>query len=102
LYKLLLLKKLTFIYFLVLGFAISSGLAQSSNLIYPQERVIRVGDNKAWADPESDDLDWDRTGKTDSIGVFWVRFKFKCDSITDLFRNPGLQIISLGSYEVYR
>jgi len=95
------LKKLTLSCLLILGFALPSGLAESSFIIYPHERVIQFGDNQAWANPNFNHQNWDPTGSTDSIGVFWLRMKIKCDSITDLFENPGLQIISLGSYEIY-
>jgi len=71
------------------------------NLVYPYERVVQVGDNMEWANPEFNDEDWDARGTTDSIGVFWIRFKIKCDSVTDLLKYPGIQVISLGSYEFY-
>ncbi len=95
------MKKLVIIYFLVLGFGLPSGLAESPYVIYPQERVIQLGDNPEWASPDFDHQDWDYSGTTDSTGVFWLRFKFKCDSISELFEHPGLQVIALGSYELY-
>jgi len=95
------LKRLALICFLVVGFAIQSGMAESSYLIYPHEQVIQVGDNMEWANPEFNHEDWDARGPTDSIGVFWVRFKIKCDSFIDLLKYPGIQVISLGSYEFY-
>ena len=70
-------------------------------IVYSFERVIKVGDDMRWADPDFDHSDWDYSGFTDSIGNFWVRFKVRCDSITDTFTHPGLQVISQGSYEAY-
>ena len=95
------MKRITFIFFWVIGFAILSGKAESPHLIYPYERVIQLGDNPEWASPTFDHQDWNRAGSTDSIGVFWVRFKIKLDSIVNLYENPGLQVISLGSHEFY-
>lgn len=78
-----------------------SSLAQSHHVGYPYERVLQLGDNQAWAKPDFNHKDWDYRGSTDSIGIFWVRFKIRGDSITDYFEYPGLQIVSLGSYELY-
>lgn len=100
-YKIFNLNRVTFLCFLFLGLFLQSVAAESSNLIYPTKRVIRVGDNMEWANPAFNDADWDLSGTTDSIGVFWVRFKFRCDSTTNLFKHPGLQVIALGAYEFY-
>lgn len=80
--------------------AISSLCAQHY-LRYPYERLIRMGDHREWAAPGLDDRDWDKSGSTRETGNFWVRFKVRCDSITDTYSVPGMQVISLGSYEAY-
>lgn len=95
------LKELAILCFLFFGLALQTSMAESSHIVYPSKRVIKVGDNMEWAKPEFNDEHWDPSGTTDSTGIFWVRFKFRCDSITDLFEHPGLQIIALGAYEFY-
>lgn len=95
------MKKVTLLLFWILGFAILPSKAESIYAFGFYERVIQVGDNMEWADPTFNHQDWDRTGKTDSIGVFWVRFKIKCDSLSALIEHPGIQMTSLGSYELY-
>ncbi len=95
------LKNLVLICLLIVGFGIPSSMAKSGYIIYPHERVIQVGDNMEWANPEFDHQDWDPSGSTNNVGVYWLRFKFRCDSITDLYDHPGIQVISLGAYEFY-
>lgn len=70
-------------------------------LRYPFERVIKKGDSIQWVNPAYDHSSWDRSGRINTLGNYWVRFRVKCDTITDTFRHTGMQIISTGSYEVY-
>lgn len=65
------------------------------------ERVLKLGDNADWADPDLDHKDWDYEGSTPEIGNFWVRMRLNCDTITDTFENAGMHVISSGSYELY-
>ena len=74
---------------------------QANYLVYPFERAIHVGDNMEWAAADFDHSDWDFWGSTNEIGNFWVRFKVNCDTFTDTFEVPGMQVVSLASYELY-
>lgn len=69
-----------------------------------QKRVMKLGDDLTWANPQLDDSDWDerpvsifQIGK----GRFWVRFDMQFDARIHQIRHKALQIISLASYEAY-
>lgn len=89
------------IWFLV-GFGLMS--CEQRTTFHYQKRVLKVGDNLAWANPQYDDSDWDsRSLSIFSLGKgrFWARFEIKFDQQIHQIRHKGLQIISLGSYEAY-
>ncbi|MEL7148829.1 MAG: histidine kinase, partial [Bacteroidota bacterium] len=69
--------------------------------IYPYKRVIKLGDDMAWARPDYDDSAWDKTGSTSERGIFWVRFEVLFSDYIDSIDLKGLQQISQGSYEAY-
>jgi len=69
--------------------------------IYPNKRVLKVGDNPAWSSPDLDDSKWGQSGRTETMGIFWVRFEVLLDKRIQLIRNKGVSVISLGSYEAY-
>lgn len=85
----------------LLGLMLCSSCENESPLLYPNSRVIQLGDNMDWADPHYDDSDWDRTGRTTEIGRFWVRCGITFDDRIDLLDHKGIHMISLGSYEAY-
>lgn len=70
-------------------------------LRFPHERLFKNEDVVEWKDPDLGDAEWTPDIAGISSNNFWVRFKIKCDSITDTFVVPGMEVISLGSYEVY-
>jgi len=63
--------------------------------------VIQLGDNQDWVEKNYNDIDWDPIGYTTETGVFWVRFKITLDHSIDSLQYPGVQMISVGSYEAY-
>jgi hypothetical protein len=69
--------------------------------LHPYERVLRLGDDPAWAAPALDHTSWDRSGSTTERGIFWVRFRIEFGPAADLLREKGLQIVSVGAYEAY-
>lgn len=69
--------------------------------IYPYERVLRLGDEPAWAAPTLDHADWDRGGSTAERGIFWVRFRIRFGPAADRLREKGLQLVSAGPYAAY-
>jgi len=85
----------------LLGLMLCSSCENESPLLYPNSRVIQLGDNMAWADPHFDDSDWDRTGRTSEIGRFWVRCGITFDDRINQLNHKGIHMISLGSYEAY-
>ncbi|MEM7369487.1 MAG: histidine kinase [Bacteroidota bacterium] len=70
-------------------------------IAHPHDRVLKLGDDLRWADPALDDSDWDPAGFTRETGNFWVRFRIRTDDWVDRMTNPGIQAISLGSFELY-
>ena len=95
-----LLQKHVWILFL-LGFMLFSSCQEEGVFFYPNQRVLKLGDNMNWADPQFDDSDWDVTGTTFEVGQFWVRFHISFDDRIELLDKRGIQMISLGSYEAY-
>ena len=75
-------------------------LAQSVTQ-YPHERVIKMGDDLSWADPNYDHSEWSQLGYINELGNYWVRFRINYDSSAIQIKHPGLQIISTGSYEMF-
>lgn len=76
--------------------------AMSQRVItHPYNRVIKLGDDTSWADPGLDDKDWDQRGKTHQQGNFWVRMRIQTGDWMKGIQNPGVQVISLGSFEMY-
>ena len=95
-----LLQKHTWIFFL-LGFLLFASCQEESEFIYPNKRIIQLGDDLNWADPLFDDSDWDPIGSTNEVGQFWVRFHIIFDDKVEKLNNKGIQMVSLGSYEAY-
>lgn len=92
-------KHIWLLYFL--GLILFSSCQKESVFFYPNNRIIQLGDDMAWADPQFDDSNWDITGSTDETGQFWVRFHVLFDERIEQLNNKGIQMISLGSYEAY-
>jgi len=92
-------KKTWFLGFI--GLMLLTSCKQESPLIYPNTRVIQLGDDMAWADPQFDDSDWDKSGSTSEIGRFWVRCNINFDDRINELNHKGIHMISLGSYEAY-
>lgn len=74
---------------------------EESEVFFPNKRIIKLGDDLAWASPEIDDSDWDQSGATLEVGQFWVRFNFDFDTRINKLNRKGVNMISLGSYEAY-
>ena len=69
--------------------------------IFPNNRVLKMGDDLGWSKPGTDDSSWDGSGYTTETGVFWVRFKIDLDERIKGIKNKGASVISLGSYQAY-
>lgn len=75
---------------------------QRSVRIHPHQRVIKIGDNTAWAAKTLNDSSWDKYGITDKNAVYWLRYKIQLDEkYISLMKDPGIEVISLGSFDVY-
>ena len=70
-------------------------------MIYPFERVIKLGDDPLWASPDLDHQNWDHSGFTTEVGNYWVRCKIEFPPDIGTFQTPGIQVISTGSFEVF-
>jgi sensor histidine kinase YesM len=68
--------------------------------INANKRVLKVGDNMDWAQPEYDDSSWGYQ-PVDDYNIFWVRFEIDFDKRIDEIKYKGVEMISLGSYEAY-
>ena len=64
-------------------------------------RVLKMGDNMAWAAKNYNDKDWDVSGSTEKKGNFWVRFNINFGEQALKFKHKGLHVISTGSYDAY-
>lgn len=69
--------------------------------IYPNTRVLKVGDDPRWSALDWDDTEWDQSGRTDTVGIYWVRFDIYLDKRIHAIKNKGASIISLGSYQAF-
>ena len=91
--------------FLLLLFLLISSLPclakRTTYLQFPTARYLKVGDDLRWKEVDFDHQDWALWGNTTEIGIFWIRFEFTVDSITQKIYNPGLQVTSMGAYECY-
>jgi len=68
-------------------------------LLQPKKRVLKSGDEVAWANPEWQDDDWVNEPVPD--GRFWQRFEINFDQRIHKIQHKGLQMLVLGSYEAY-
>ncbi len=88
-----------FFFFLFIGTSFSSFANEVK--LHPHKRVLKMGDQLEWANPDWNDEDWLQNARTALTGKFWVRFEINFDSTSTLIQNKGLSIISIGSYEAY-
>ncbi|MFK8163788.1 MAG: sensor histidine kinase [Lewinella sp.] len=86
-------------------FSLLAGLCLTScnqeTRIYPNTRVLKLGDDLEWSKPGVDESTWDRSGRTAAMGIFWVRFSINLDGRIEGITNKGASVISIGSYEAY-
>ncbi len=68
---------------------------------FPHERVLKIGDDATWSNPDLDHGDWDKDAFTSEKGIFWVRFKINSDEKVNELTLPGIQMISIGSYQAF-
>ncbi|MEM6805669.1 MAG: histidine kinase [Bacteroidota bacterium] len=69
--------------------------------IYPIRQVFKMGDDPGWANKELDERTWLAYSNTHQFGIFWHRFEFDIKEEASHLQNPGLHVISMGSYEVF-
>jgi len=87
--------------FCILILSIFSSCKQEKVFFYPHSRVLQLGDDIEWAQPDYDHSNWDYSGQTHETGKFWVRFDISFDDRINKLDHKGIQMISLGSYEAY-
>ncbi|MEM6699984.1 MAG: histidine kinase, partial [Bacteroidota bacterium] len=86
--------------FLFLFLGLNMACERPTNFGY-HRRVLKVGDDFAWAAKDYDDSTWEKRGWTEHSGIFWVRFKIDFGEQMAHIQHKGLRVISLGSYEAY-
>lgn len=86
--------------FSILSILLLNSWSKDNNL-YPSRQMFKMGDDPSWALKNLDESSWLEGADANQLGIFWHRFTFEINEERLKLEQPGLHVISMGSYEVF-